>query len=272
MDLSRRSLLLAGVALLAGCGGDGSPAPPIGGNPPQSPLPPPPPPPPPPVPVPPPAPVQVRVPFSFAANLDGFTTDFADYSPGMEIGDRGIVFASELRRLPPPLDNRFGLLLGGSNRSDDLFMFIWREVSGLVPGQRYRVETEVLIATNAPAGCAGIGGPPGEAVAIKAGASPVRPAKSLNMFNKVVVNFEKDAGPLTVGGNQVFTIGNFAGGAGTCTQPIYALKTLRSPPDRIPTLAADATGRLWLVIGTDSGYEGRSEIYYLEGAATLTPA
>jgi hypothetical protein len=213
----------------------------------------------------------VRVPFSFAAGTDGFTADFSDYSPGMETSPNGILFQSEFRRLPPPLDNRFGLLVGGTNRSDDLFMFIWREVSGLVPGQRYRVETEVLIATNAPANCAGVGGPPGEGVAIKAGASPVRPAKSVTQ-NRVMVNFEKDASGLPVGGNQVFTIGNFAGGAGTCTQPSYALKTLSSPADRIPTLTADASGRLWFVIGTDSGFESRTEIYYLEGAATFTPA
>jgi hypothetical protein len=212
------------------------------------------------------------VPFSFASGTDGFTADFADYSPGQETGPNGILFASQFRRLPPPLDNRFGLLVAGTNRSDDLFMFIWREVSGLVPGQRYRVATEVTIATNVPVGCAGAGGSPGESVAIKAGASPVRPAKALNANNDFRVNFEKDAGPLPVGGNEAFTIGDFAGGGGTCNQGFYALKTLRSPADRIAVLTADPGGRLWFVVGTDSGFEGRTEIYYLEGAATFTPA
>jgi len=212
------------------------------------------------------------VPFSFASGTDGFTADFADYSPGQEVGPNGILFASAFRRLPPPLDNRFGLLVAGTNRSDDLFMFIWREVSGLVPGRSYRVATEVTIATNVPAGCVGVGGSPGESVAIKAGASPVRPAKALNAGNDFRVNFEKDAGPLPVGGNQVFTIGDFAGGGGTCNQGVYALKTLVSPADRIPVLTADASGRLWFVVGTDSGFEDRTEIYYLEGAVTFTPA
>jgi hypothetical protein len=210
------------------------------------------------------------VPFSFAAGADGFTADFSDYSPGMELGEQGIRFVSEFRRLPAPLDNRFGLLVGGTNRSDDLFMFIWREVSGLVPNQRYRVETEVLIATNVPSNCVGVGGSPGEGVVIKAGASPVQPAKAVTQ-NRFFVNFDKDAAGLPTGGNQVFTIGNFAGGGGTCNQGIYALKSLRSPPDRIPTLTADANGRLWVVIGTDSGFESRTEIYYLEGSVTFTP-
>jgi hypothetical protein len=218
----------------------------------------------------------VRVPFSFANGTDNFTADFSDYSPGQEVGDQGIRFVSEFRRLPAPLDNRFGLLVGGTNRSDDLFMFIWRQVSGLVPGQRYRVVTEVTIATNVPAGCVGVGGAPGEGVAIKAGASPVAPAKapstSPGSIGSIRVNFDKDAGPLPVGGNQLFTIGDFSGGGGTCNGGIYALKTLRSQGDRIPTLTADAQGRLWFVIGTDSGFEARTEIYYLEGTATFTPA
>jgi hypothetical protein len=209
--------------------------------------------------------------FDFTAGADGFTADFADYSPGQETSPVGILFVSEHRRLPAPLDNRFGLLVAGTNRSDDLFMFIWREVSGLVPGQNNRVETEVTIATNVPAGCAGVGGQPGESVAIKAGASPVLPAKAVNASGNVRVNFEKDQGPLPVGGNQVFTIGDFTGGNGTCTTGTYALKTLHSPADRRPILTADAGGRLWLVIGTDSGYEARTEIYYLDGTATFTP-
>ena len=214
--------------------------------------------------------------FSFATGTDGFTADFADYSPGQELGPNGILFESEVRRLPAPLDNRFGLLVGGTNRSDDLFMFIWREVSGLVPGQSYWVSTEVTIATNVPAGCVGVGGPPGEGVAIKAGASPVKPAKAISSSpgsgGNYRVNFDKDAGPLPIGGNQVFTIGDFSGGGGTCTQGVYALKTLSSPANRVPTLTADSGGRLWIVIGTDSGFESRTEIYYLEGAVTFTPA
>jgi hypothetical protein len=215
------------------------------------------------------------VPFSFASGTDGFTADIADYPPGQDTDPLGILFNSEVRRLPAPLDNRFGLLVAGTNRSDDLFMFIWREVSGLVPGQSYRVVTEVTIATNVPAGCVGAGGSPGESVAIKAGASPVKPAKAVSSApgagGNYRVNFEKDAAPLPVGGNQVFTIGDFSGGGGTCGQGIYALKTLRSPDDRIPTLTADSAGRLWIVIGTDSGFEDRTEIYYLEGAVTFTP-
>jgi hypothetical protein len=189
----------------------------------------------------------------------------------METGDSGIGFVSEFRRLPPPLDNRFGLLLGGTNRSADLFMFIWREVTGLAPNRLYRIDVDVTIATNVGKNCAGAGSSPGEGVAIKAGASPVLPAKAV-VNNRVRVNFEKDKNPLPIGGDQVVTIGDFANSTEICSGGAYQLKTLSSTGTRSGMATSDSSGRLWLVIGTDSGFEGRTEIYFMEGAATFTPS
>jgi hypothetical protein len=222
----------------------------------------------------------VRVPFSFATGTDGFTADFADYTPGMELGDQGIRFVSEFRRLPPPLDNRFGLLLGGTDRPDDLFMYISRMVTGLVPGQRYRVQVDIVFATNAPSGCIGPGAP-GESLYVKAGATGTAPAKQLKN-GRIVANVDK--GESANGGRDLILIGDFTGGGGTCTQREYRLKTLSTaapqqlvppspppPPDAL-LVTADSGGRAWIVIGTDAGNEIRTEIYYLEGAATFTPA
>jgi hypothetical protein len=254
MEISRRNILLTGVAFLAACGSDGPPPPP-----------------------PPPAP-EVRVPFSFAAGTDGFAAAFADYSPGMESGAQGIAFVSEFRRLPPPLDNRFGLLLGGTDRPDDLFMYISRTVTGLIPGQRYRVQVEITFATNAPAGCVGPGAP-GESLYIKAGATGTQPVKAVQ-DGRVVTNLDK--GNSSNSGRELIVIGDFTGGGGTCGQREYRLKTLSTaapqplvPPNPAPPdaliVTADGNGRLWIVIGTDAGNEIRTEIYYLEGAATFSP-
>lgn len=221
------------------------------------------------------------MPFSFANGADNFVADFADYSPGQEIGDSGIRFVSEHRRLPPPLDNRFGLLLGGDNRSDDLFMYIYRQVSGLVPGQRYRVRVDITFATNVPRDCVGIGGSPGESVAIKAGAAGAQPSK-VTQSGSIRSSISK--GNQSQSGREMITVGNFAGGGGTCIAGEYRVKTLTtaaqeptSPPLPAPQpdallVNADSAGRLWIVVGTDSGFEGRTEIYYLEGVATFTPA
>ena len=220
----------------------------------------------------------MRVPFSFASGTDGFTADFADYKPGQELGKEGINFVSEVRRLPPPLDNRFGLLVGGTNRSDDLFMYISRPVTGLVPGQLYRVNVVIVFATNAPAGCIGVGGAPGESVYLKAGATAAEPSKRI-VDDLVEISIDK--ANQAQSGRELIVIGNLAGGAGTCTAPEYRLKTLSTaapeqigappPPADALRVTADAAGRLWIVIGTDSGFEARTEIYFIEGVATFTP-
>jgi hypothetical protein len=106
---------------------------------------------------------------------------------------------------------------------------------------------------------------------IKAGASAVQPATTLVNGN-FRVNFEKDRNPLPIGGDQVVTIGNFANSTEICSEGRYELKTLSSTGTRSGMVTSDSAGRLWLVIGTDSGFEARTEIYYLEGAATFTPA
>ncbi len=189
----------------------------------------------------------------------------------MEVGESGMKFVAEFRRLPPPLDNRFGFLVGGTNRSDDLFMFIWREVSGLAPNRLYKVETDVTIATNIGRNCAGVGGSPGEGVVIKAGASPARPAPTLvNGYYRV--NFEKDRNPLPIGGDQVVTIGDFANSTEICSGGSYELKKLSSSGTRSGMVTSDSAGRLWIVIGTDSGFEARTDIYYLEGSVHFTQA
>jgi len=221
------------------------------------------------------------VPFSFAAGTDSFTADFTDYSLGQEVGDQGIRFVSEFRRLPPPLDNRFGLLVGGTNRSDDLFMYIYRPVTGLVPGQRYLVRVDITFATNVPRDCVGVGGSPGESVYIHAGATAAVPTK---VVQGTSVRSSIAKANQSQSGRETITIGNFAGGGGTCTAGQYAVKTLSTaareattpplpaPPADALLITADAQGRLWIVIGTDSGFEDRTEIFFLEGAATFTPA
>ena len=72
----------------------------------------------------------MRIDFAFAAPTHGWDVSYADYSLGQE---PIIEFASGVERLPPPRDNRFGLFLKSQNRSDDLFMYITRPVTGLAP-------------------------------------------------------------------------------------------------------------------------------------------
>ncbi len=251
---SRRLFVLSGACVLvSACGGEndtGAPAPP---------TPPPPPPPP---------PGTVIFNFSFADGLAGWEADYSDYRLGQEVS---INFQFGFQRLPPNLNNLSGFFLSSDNRSDDVFMYIFRALDGLAPGSRWRVDFSLAIGTDAPSGCAGAGGAPGEAVVLKAGATNVRPAKVVDASSYVGVNFAK--GNQSTGGANAVVIGNFAQDqpGGACLNGPYLRKTLTTAGAG-PVVTADSTGRLWLVIGTDSGFEGFTRIFYLEGTATLTPA
>jgi hypothetical protein len=261
--LNRRSLLLSGCVFLAGCGSDDvGPAPP----PPVPPIPPPPPAPPapPPPPPPPPSPPPVQIMFEFSASVGPWEALYSDYTIGQEAQ---IAFTAGLATLPSPLGPGAGYRLSSKNESDDVWMFIFREVSDLIPSQSYRVDVSVEIAANGGTRCPGIGGSPGEAVTLKAGAAAVRPATLVERGTYVAVNFDK--GAQTVGSREVPVIGDFSTSSSNCLNPPYERKSLATPAGGA-IVTADARGSLWLVIGTDSGFEGATTIYYLGGQATLT--
>lgn len=252
-----RSIILAAVMLAPACGGD-SPTPPPAPAPSPTPSP---------APTPTPTPGPVTIVSSFAAGFDSWQASYSDYSLGQEAT---IGFISGHERLPVPLEARSGVFLASDNRSDDVFMYLWRPVTGLAPNRRYRIDLTIAFATNAPPGCAGAGGAPGESVYIKAGASPRAPVNEI-ASGKVTVNVDK--GNQSQSGTEVVSIGDFAQEepSATCTDAPYQNKALSTGASG-PFVTSDGAGRLWLVIGTDSGSEGHTRVYFLEVEAVLTPA
>ncbi len=65
------------------------------------------------------------------------------------------------RRLPG-LFGGHGLYTAGTNRSDDLFIYIKKKFTGFAPNQNYLLTFSVTFLTDAPAGCVGVGGAPGD--------------------------------------------------------------------------------------------------------------
>lgn len=191
--------------------------------------------------------------FDFKNNLEGWEADFSDYPKGEETLHE---LNFKLSGLPAPLEkNDNALMLSGKNQSDDLFMFIKRKITGLEPNRRYDLTFDLKIATNAPSESFGIGGSAGESVFIKAGASQIEPDKKVDLENNYKMNIDK--GNQDSKGKDMFNIGDFSNGTNKDT---YTLKTLSNKePFRIQ---ADKNGELWVIIGTDSGFEGTTTIYY----------
>lgn len=192
----------------------------------------------------------------FTNGKDGWVGDFADYPNEADTLSK-YQFEFSHSGLPNPLNNADGALkLSGINRSDDLFMFIKKKVSGLVPGKIYSIDFKVDFATNADSNMLGVGGAPGEGVTIKVGAVPLEPMKFLHLpENWFRMNIDK--GNQSVGGADMKIIGDFANGT---SQNIYLLKQLSTTTPI--NVKANQQGDIWLVIGTDSGFEGITTIFY----------
>jgi hypothetical protein len=208
-------------------------------------------------------PLTARVDFSTGQH--GWTAGFSDYPAA----DEAIYnLQSDYRTLPAPLDtSQRALFISGVNRSDDLFMYWKGQIVGLSPGTRYRASFEVEFATNIPSGCFGVGGSPGESVYIKAGATDIEP-ESVLVDGWYLMNIDK--GNQAIGGENAVVLGDIANsqpcGGG---EPQWELKLLSSM--ETIDVTADSDGRVWLLVGSDSGFESITSLYYTRVLATFEP-
>ena len=120
-----------------------------------------------------------------------------------------------------------------------------------------RSSVTIDIATNVPAGLVGIGGSPGESVFVKAGASTVEPIAEEGDNQHLRMNIDK--GNQARGGESMVVLGNVAHPEVQGRE--YRIKTLDNS-DMPLMVDTDSEGRVWLIVGTDSGFEGLSALYY----------
>ncbi len=201
--------------------------------------------------------------FTFDDNAEGWTVGFADLPSDY---DQSIYeLDHEHRPLPDGLEGS-GIYVQGHNRSDDLFMFLKRRVEGLQRDAAYEVEVSVDLATNVSAGLIGIGGSPGESVFVKAGASDVEPVTVEDGTGHLRMNIDK--GNQSRGGAAMVVIGNVAHPGVTGRE--FRIKTLDND-GRPLTVETDGEGRVWLIVGTDSGFEGLTTLYYDRISYRLRP-
>ncbi|MDE2901129.1 MAG: hypothetical protein OXN15_08960 [Chloroflexota bacterium] len=201
--------------------------------------------------------------YLFHSDAEGWTAGFADLPADHD--PQTLDLDSVHRALPDGLHQRGGILMQGHNRSDDLFMYLKRQVDGLLPNTEYDVSVSIDLATNVPAGLIGIGGSPGESVFVKAGASTVEPAASEDDNRHLRMNIDK--GNQSLGGEDMVVIGNVAHSEITGSE--HRIKRLDNTGQPL-SVESDDAGRVWLIVGTDSGFEGFTAIYYARISYTLT--
>jgi hypothetical protein len=192
----------------------------------------------------------------FTAGTDGWIADFADFpTDPSQTPEYQLEFIHTV--LPEPLNTSDGALKqSGINRSDDLFMFIKKKITGLEPDRNYTVDLKVDFASNVADNMIGVGGSPGEGVTIKAGVVSIEPIKIVNTVESWYrMNIDKSN--QSESGMDMKVIGNFANGTDLNVYTIKQLST--STPLNVK---ANQQGEIWLIIGTDSGFEAKTTIFY----------
>ena len=195
------------------------------------------------------------------ASWDAFFTDFnVDNKDGMEL-------KSEYANLPEPLDTSdSGLYISALNQSDDVKMMFRRQIEGLEPNGDYSVHFTVRFATSVPSGCVGIGGPPGEAVRVIADATEIKPQPFIeDGYYRLNIQHQNGADQWY----QNAMMGNIANSRECEEGERYEIKELTSGEEHA-VVKADDNGKAWLMVGTRSGFEGRTELYYTHIEAIAT--
>ncbi len=160
--------------------------------------------------------------------------------------------------LPSNLGTRKSIMLSGNNHSDDLFMFIKKRITGLMPNTSYNLVFEVELASNAPYGSVGVGGSPGESVYLKAGASQIEPKKMIE-DDRYVLNVDK--GNQSMPGSNAIVLGNIATASSSSNYTLISRSNASTSSQ--PFIAqSNSTGEIWLLVGTESGFEGVTTVYY----------
>ncbi|HEX8097185.1 MAG TPA: hypothetical protein VF507_04085, partial [Pyrinomonadaceae bacterium] len=167
-----------------------------------------------------------------------------------------------------------GFYIQGNNHSDDLFMFLKRRLGpteGIVAGQTYELYFTLVFASSAPSGCGGIGGSEGDSVYLKAGALPAEPLALMDESRPTPnLRMNVDKGDQSLGGLAASVAGDIGNGQ-PCTSDARPFVSVERTHRHTSPVTANAQGDLWLLVGTDSGFEGFTSLYYQRIDVTLVP-
>ncbi|HEX5703849.1 MAG TPA: hypothetical protein VFX97_11660 [Pyrinomonadaceae bacterium] len=212
--------------------------------------------------------------FDFRNGTVGWQAGFSDYPPATDQNDL-YELRAEIKNLPPELGvSGTGYYIQGDNHSDDLFMFLKRRLDrndGIVAGQTYQITFTIVFASNAQSGCGGVGGSPGESVYLKAGGSPAEPK---TLFAKPTVfpwlRMNVDKSDQAQSGIAASVTGNIANGQ-PCNINQRPYVSIQRTHQHTSLVNANSRGELWLLVGTDSGFEAITGLYYQQIHVSLVP-
>lgn len=211
---------------------------------------------------------EVRLEFDFESGADGWIAGVTDYTEAT----RPTEFVSAVGSAPPGEAADTGYFhIGADNPSDDVFVFVKRPIAdGIVAGVTYSVAATVEFASNAPSGCVGIGGAPGEAVTMKLAATDDEPVVD---HTEDGTRLSIDKGGQSRAGSDAVVIGDIANGL-ECEAALEAGSPYAAVTNdgTLEAVEAGDDGEIWALVGIDSGFEGRSDVHLDRIVLHLVPA
>ncbi len=163
--------------------------------------------------------------------------------------------------------------ISGNNPSDDLFMYLKKKIAGLQPDTQYTLTYEVEFASDLTGGNV-IGGIAGENVFVKVGASANEPKSVIDDSGNYIMNIDK--GDQGSDGEDMVVIGNIvttefsADGLEAVTRSNSPTNSTDPVYDKPLIVKTNSKGELWLIVGTDSGFEGKTTLYYTSISVVLS--
>ena len=199
--------------------------------------------------------------FDFEKSDEDFEAIFSDYH---DDGNNYETYEmkSDYTDIPIKDISSKGLYIASMNRSDDMFMGYMKEITGLPKEQSFTFDISFKLATDVEAGGFGIGGSPGAAVYIKSGIASEKP--EIQMDDNGVFRFTNlDTGSQASGGKDLQEIGNMDKPEENWVEG-FMFKDFSTSVE----VTTNSNGSVYLVIGSDSGFEGLTE-YYIDDVSVV---
>jgi hypothetical protein len=201
--------------------------------------------------------------YSFDNDNGGWEGGFADLPIDYNPAIYDLQYIRELLPITPNTNN-YGMKLNSINRSDDLFMFMTKKIEDLKPNTEYNASLLLKMYTNQSGGMMGVGGAPGESVSIKVGILGKQPKiveGNGSSESNYLMNIDK--------GNQS-TEGKDAKIVGNIVKPDSEQDGFQPVSFNFNNkVTTNGNGELYVIIGSDSGYEGLTTLYFDDVKLTL---
>lgn len=192
--------------------------------------------------------------YDFKDGAEGWQSMFSDYPVGEE-NFYELNFAHTT--LPAPLDENTKVIrISGNNHSDDLLSIIYRKFDELAPNTNYAVTFDLEIASNALKNGFGAGGSPD--LSLGAGGLNFKPQNNVDSSDYYRPNFSS-AIQSHESNDVLKVIGTIGVSEKIPTDYELINRDNLSDPFKIKS---NDKGEVWLMIGTDSGFEATTTLYY----------